>query len=105
MLAEGYWLRRWLMAGCLLVHGLRMFTGALVLFGTASNWSFRFAQDLPRYRFAQLRWETSDGMPRATWWLKAQHDTLAQCLANSVPLVRAAARVTFSKLLRAPGRF
>ena len=49
--------------------------------------------------------ETRDGMPRATWWLKAQHDTLAQCLANSVPLVRAAARVTFSKLLRAPGRF
>jgi steroid 5-alpha reductase family enzyme len=69
------------------LHGGRMALGALVLFGSMTKYTYRFAADLPRYRFARVRWESgADAMPARTWWIKAQHDTLQQCLANSVLL-------------------
>jgi len=81
----GYWLRTYLVAGCFLLHGGRMALGAVFLFGSRSNFTFRFAQDLPRYEYAKVKWIAS-GMPSHTWWIKAQQDTLQQCFANMVIL-------------------
>ena len=67
---EGWWLRRYVAAGLLFVHGARMALGALLMFGSASNFTFRFEEDLPRYRFARVRWEKEHGMPVSRWWIK-----------------------------------
>eukprot|EP00756_Hemistasia_phaeocysticola_P039843 Hpha_TRINITY_DN16834_c4_g12::TRINITY_DN16834_c4_g12_i1::g.152323::m.152323 len=77
----GDWKRRTAVGGCMFLHGLRMFMGALKLF-----YPYRWKEDLPRYRYAKVRWEMQDGMPSNTWWLKVQHDTLQQAFANSVVL-------------------
>ena len=83
----GWWVRRTIV-GCVVgLHGGRMALGALALFGSMTNYTYRFTADLPRYRFARVRWESgAHAMPARTWWIKAQHDTLQQCLANSVLL-------------------
>ena len=80
---EGWWLRRWVVSTLLLMHGGRMFVGALIQF-----YPYRFSKDLQRYRFARWRWSEQDGMPGAgfAWGYKVQHDTLQQCFANSVLL-------------------
>ena len=80
---QGWWLRRWVVSTLIILHGGRMFLGALVLF-----YPYRFARDLPRYRYARKRWSEQDGMPRTGWgWgFKMQHDTLQQCFANAVLL-------------------
>ena len=53
---SGFWLRRWLMGGCMMLHGGRMAFGALVVF-----FPYRRADDLPRYKYAKLRW-AAEGM-------------------------------------------
>ncbi|KAI8614453.1 hypothetical protein BC830DRAFT_384538 [Chytriomyces sp. MP71] len=76
------WLpRRYLATGCLLFHGGRMALGAAYLF-----FPYTFLQgDLSRYQFAKKRY-LREGMPPQWWWLKAQQETLTQCLANCVLL-------------------
>lgn len=93
-LGTGFWLRRWLMCGCLLLHGGRMCIGAIIIFGQKSGWTFRFQADLPRYAFAKKRWTAAHGMPADTWGLKSQQDTLQQCWANAVLLAAPVALVT-----------
>lgn len=83
---SGWWVRRWLVCGCLLFHSSRMAVGAIVLFGKHSKFTYRFAEDLPRYKYARVRWETACAMPASGWWIKAQHDTLQQCWTNSFVL-------------------
>lgn len=73
--------RAFLMSAILVLHGGRMALGAITMF-----YPYVFAQDLPRYRFAKLRWEVIHKMPAAHWWLKIQHDTLQQCFANAAVL-------------------
>ena len=75
--------RRYTICGILFLHGARMAIGAIILFGRRSKFKFRFSEDLPRYSYAKHRWVHEAGMPEKLWWLKAQHDTLQQCLANS----------------------
>lgn len=82
----GWWLRRWVASSLLLVHGARMMVGAFFMFGSASKFTFRFSADLPRYQFARVRWEKEHGMPASHWWLKVQHDTMQQGLANATLL-------------------
>jgi len=74
---DGYWLRRWIVCGFLLAHGLRMALGALFMF-----FPYTFKQDLPRYQYAKCRFEGKDGMVSSLWSLKVQHDTLQQAAAN-----------------------
>jgi steroid 5-alpha reductase family enzyme len=69
---QGWWARRWISAGLLFLHGVRMAVGAIVMFGQASNFTFRFDEDLPRYRFARVRWEKEHGMPASRWWIKVR---------------------------------
>lgn len=79
--ADGYWMRRWVTGGCMILHGSRMALGALVQF-----FPYRWKQDLPRYQYAKVRFEGKDGMPRHMWPFKVQHDTLQQAFANSTVL-------------------
>ena len=94
---DGLPLRRWLVCGCLLLHGGRMAIGAVLLFGRKSRWTFRFDQDLPRYRYAKHRWIHDDGMPAAHWWLKMQHDCAQQGFMNATFLALPAALAAFNK--------
>ena len=80
-LGTGYALRRWLVCGAVGLHGLRMATGALVLF---FPYTFKHG-DLSRYQYAQKRWLAQTHSP-GLWWLKQQHDTAMQAFANSVGL-------------------
>lgn len=91
-LGTGFWLRRWLVGGCMLLHGSRMALGALVLF-----FPYRWSQDLPRYRYAKLRFEVQDGMPPGLWSMKVQHDTLQQAFANAVVLACPVMLSSFNK--------
>lgn len=77
----GWWLRRYIFSVALLVHGLRMTIGAVVMFGQQSGFTYQFKEDLPRYRFAKVRW-LQDGMSASSWSYKIQHDALQQCYAN-----------------------
>jgi len=78
---EGFYYRRVLACGILLLHGGRMASGALALF-----FPYNFPEDLPRYQYAKVRFLQEDGMPPSLWWLKIQHDTLQQCFANCASL-------------------
>ena len=49
--------RRTLVCAPLFLHGLRMFLGALMLFGKMTKFTYRFAEDLPRYRYAKQKWD------------------------------------------------
>lgn len=86
LFGEGYWLRRWLVGGAMLLHGLRMGVGAILMFGYSTKWTFVIKEDLPRYQYAKVRWEREHGMPPHHWWIKMQHDTLQQCYANAIVL-------------------
>lgn len=81
LLADGYSVRRYIVGGCVLLHGLRMFLGALVMF-----YPYRWKQDLPRYRYARVRWVEQDDMPAAHWPLRMVNDLLGQAFANAVVL-------------------
>ncbi len=94
---DGLPLRRWLVCGCLFCHGARMAVGAVLLFGSKSGWTFRFDQDLPRYRYAKHRWVHVDGMPNAHWWLKMQHDCAQQGFMNATFLALPAALAAFNR--------
>ena len=85
LMGTGQWQRRWLMSVCYFLHGGRMALGALVMFGQATRFTYRFKADLPRYRYAKHKW-LKDGMPENMWWLKMQQDTLGQGFSNSVLL-------------------
>lgn len=85
-LGSGWWLRKYLVCACMLFHGGRMFLVGILQFGKNTNWTYIFKEDLPRYQYAKVRWEKDDGMPVSMWWFKVQHDTLQQCMANSVIL-------------------
>ncbi|ORY46618.1 hypothetical protein BCR33DRAFT_132316 [Rhizoclosmatium globosum] len=66
---------------CLLFHGGRMALGATVLF-----FPFTFPHgDLSRYKYAKAKW-IREGLDPGLWWIKAQQETLTQCLANCVIL-------------------
>lgn len=78
---SGYLPRRLLCCSCLLLHGARMGFGALAMF-----YPYKFKEDLPRYQYAKVRFETKDGMSPSTWPIKIQHDTLQQAFANGVML-------------------
>ena len=82
----GAWLRRVLICGCYLLHGGRMALGALSLFGQATGFTYRFHEDLPRYRYAKYKWVKLDGMPKSTWWLKMQQEAFGQGFSNAVLL-------------------
>jgi hypothetical protein len=84
----GWWVRRYVICGMMLLHGGRMAIGAIVMFGMQTKFTYRFDEDLPRYKYARLRWEGNHGMPASKWWLKIQHDTLQQCFANATVLAR-----------------
>jgi len=84
--ASGWWIRRYLVSTLMLLHGFRMSLGGALLFGKMTNFTYIFKEDLQRYKFAKHRWSQVHGMPESTWWIKAQHDTLQQCLANSIVL-------------------
>jgi len=75
--------RRVLVCVPLFFHGLRMFIGALLLFGKMTKFTYRFAEDLPRYQYAKQKW---DKKMTWGWWLKCQHDTMQQGFANSCVL-------------------
>lgn len=92
----GYWLRRYVMCTCMLLHGGRMALGALLLFGSKSGFTYRFAEDLPRYQYAKVRW-IQRGMPQSTWWIKSQQDCLQQCYANSLFLAAPVALASFNQ--------
>ena len=77
--------RRACVCGALGLHGGRMTLGALALFGWETKWTYRFSEDLARYRFARERWVAA-GMPPSLWWLKQQHDTLQQAFVNACVL-------------------
>lgn len=74
-------LRVQLAGGAIFVHGLRMLLGALYLF-----YPYVWTEDLPRYQYAKQRWIQHTGSD-SLWWLKQQHDTMMQCMANCVVLV------------------
>lgn len=82
----GWWLRRLLVSTTMLLHGGRMALGAILLFGVKTKFTYVFEEDLQRYVYAKHRWGHHNGMPDAWWWIKAQHETLQQCFANSVLL-------------------
>lgn len=77
----GYWLRRYIVGGCLLLHGGRMALGGLLMF-----FPYKFAEDLPRYQYAYIRWITKTNMTPSSWAYKIQHDTLQQAFANGIIL-------------------
>jgi steroid 5-alpha reductase family enzyme len=70
----GFWLRRWLMSGCMLLHGGRMCFGALVLF-----YPYRWSEDLPRYVYAKHRFVTQDAMPENLWPLNVLACPIVLC--------------------------
>lgn len=78
---DGFWLRRSLMGLCVLAHGARMAFGALVIF-----FPYVWAEDLPRYQYAKVRFVEMEGMPARLWTLKMLHDLLQQAFANAVVL-------------------
>mmetsp|Transcript_9332 Transcript_9332/g.17402 ORF Transcript_9332/g.17402 Transcript_9332/m.17402 type:complete len:318 (-) Transcript_9332:57-1010(-) len=79
---SGWHVRRYLVCGCMLLHGGRMFIGALFLF-----YPYTFKDgDLSRYQYAKHKWITEHKLPPSVWPVKAQLDTLTQCFANSVIL-------------------
>ena len=82
----GWYPRRLAVCAIMLLHGGRMAVGALVVFGANTNFRYRMKDDLPRYAYAKRRWEHEHRMPASWFALKAQQDTLQQCLANCVLL-------------------
>eukprot|EP00928_Gymnodinium_smaydae_P004652 TRINITY_DN11585_c0_g1_i1.p1 TRINITY_DN11585_c0_g1~~TRINITY_DN11585_c0_g1_i1.p1 ORF type:complete len:199 (-),score=21.01 TRINITY_DN11585_c0_g1_i1:124-720(-) len=78
---DGLHFRRLITCGCMFLHGGRMLLGACVMF-----FPYRWKQDLPRYRYAKVRFEKKDGMDSSLWPLKIQHDTLQQAYANATVL-------------------
>lgn len=78
--------RRYLTGGLLVAHGGRMAFGAIVKFGRWSKWTYRFPEDLSRYRYAKHRWIHVDHMSERTWWIKIQHDCAQQGFANATLL-------------------
>lgn len=89
---DGFWLRRWGIGLCMLLHGGRMACGALVMF-----FPYRWEQDLPRYQYAKARFLQKDGMPQRLWPLKVQHDTLQQAAANCTALACPVMLAVFDK--------
>jgi len=94
---DGYHIRKYISCGLLFLHGIRMFIGALLLFGKMSNFTYQFKEDLPRYQFAKYRWIEIDGMSTSTWWLKVQHDCGQQGFANCSLLVLPTMLCSFNK--------
>ena len=76
--ADGYRVRRLVVGSCMLLHGLRMGLGGLVQF-----FPYRWREDLPRYRYARVRWIEHDGMPPAHWRFRMLHDLLGQAHSKS----------------------
>lgn len=54
-----------------------MALGSIVMF-----FPYSFKEDLPRYQYAKVRFETQDGMSPSLWWVKMQHDIMQQCMGN-----------------------
>ncbi|CAM9163435.1 unnamed protein product, partial [Ectocarpus fasciculatus] len=91
---RGWSVRRFISCGCMILHGARMFIGALVMF-----YPYTFKDgDLSRYQFAKHRWVVEEKLYTALWPLKAQFDTLTQCFANCIilacPILLAASNTT-----------
>lgn len=79
---EGWYIRKVLFCGFMVLHGSRMLLGALALF-----YPYTFKNgDLSRYQYAKHKWIVEEGLSPALWPVKAQLDTLTQCFANSLIL-------------------
>ena len=74
VLGDGYWLRKYIVAGMYLFVGLRMGVFALILFKKG-----HLDKELPRYKFQRRRWEkggyTNEG-------ISLQYEIMMQCFAN-----------------------
>jgi len=92
---DGWYLRRWICGGCMLLHGLRMALAAWVVF-----YPWHWPEDLPRYKYAKVRFMTKDGMPERLWPVKVQHDTLQQWYSNATTLACPMVLVAFNKTER-----
>ena len=81
-MGTGNQVRKAAACGALFFHGARMAVGALAMF-----FPYTFPNgDLPRYKFAKIRWlQTPGGSALGErWWpLKAQLDTFGQATANA----------------------
>lgn len=95
-MGDGLPLRKYLVCGCMVLHGGRMCVGAVALFGSHSKWTFRLPEDLSRYRFAKEQWVRKEGMPESTWWIKAQQETLQQGFMNTCYLCLPCALAAFN---------
>jgi steroid 5-alpha reductase family enzyme len=95
-LGDGMPVRRYLVCGCMLLHGGRMMIGAVMLFGARSKWTFWMAKDLSRYEYAKSVWVKKKGMPESLWWLKAQQETLQQGFMNTCYLCLPCALASFN---------
>ena len=94
-LGNGLYIRKVTAALIMLIHGGRMFLGAMVMF-----FPYTFPKgDLARYKYAKVRWLKTKGgaaLGETVWPLKAQIDTAQQCFANSCVLCIAPALAAFN---------
>lgn len=74
VLADGYWLRKYIVAGMYLFIGLRMGGFALLLFKKG-----HLDKELPRYKYQRRRWEKG-GYTNED--ISLQYEIMMQCFAN-----------------------
>ena len=71
---EGYWIRKYIIAGMYLIAGLRMGIGAIILLKKG-----HLSKELSRYEYQRFRWEKS-GYSNID--VSLQYEIMIQCLAN-----------------------
>ena len=73
------------LVGCaVLLQGGRLLVGAVSFFGTRTKFTFQFAEDLQRYRYAEARWSRRHAP--AAWPLKRLVDAATQGFATAAVL-------------------
>ena len=71
---EGYWIRKYIVAGMYIIAGLRMGIGAIILLKKG-----HLNKELSRYEYQRLRWKKS-GYSNID--ISLQYEILIQCFAN-----------------------
>ena len=83
ILGEGYWLRKYIIAGMYLFAGLRMGIGSLILLKKG-----HLKNELSRYKYQRKRWK-KDGYTNIN--ISLQYEIMLQCFANitflSIPAI------------------
>jgi len=74
MTGEGYWIRKYIIAGMYIIAGLRMGIGAIILLKKG-----HLNKELSRYEYQRLRWKKS-GYSNID--ISLQYEIMIQCLAN-----------------------